>query len=475
MKKIKKTVHLVSANGLKLLNFTCFPAKSYEYKMPAMKILRSRRVVTGGKTEPAAIAVQNGMIEKLLPYDTTHDASESVDYGNLVLMPSIIDAHVHINEPGRTDWEGFETATKAAAAGGITTLADMPLNSSPVTTNLTALQQKRNASEGKLAVDCGFYAGLVPGNENEIPALLDAGVWGVKAFLCHSGIDEFPAASEKELSTVMPLLAKRGVPLLVHAELPGPNAEVPYDETSYRQFSASRPESWETDALELLIKLCRKTGCRVHIVHLASAKAAAILKEAKNEGLPITAETAPHYLFFSSDTIPDGNPLYKCAPPIRNSHNRDALADALMSGVIDFIATDHSPCPPGLKELESGNLKNAWGGISSMQLLLPLAWTVTRKRGASPADICRWLCSVPANFLNIFDRTGDIAPGKEASFVIWDPEQSFTVRGAELYHRHKLTPYDGETLSGVVKSVWLRGQNIFDGSTFLLNDTGIAR
>lgn len=419
--------------------------------------------------------MQNGLIREILPYGSLADTAESEDYGNLVIMPGITDAHVHINEPGRTEWEGFETATRAAAAGGITTLADMPLNSSPVTTSAEALQQKRQAAEGKLAVDCGFYAGLVPGNEKEIPALLDAGAWGVKAFLCHSGIDEFPAVTEKELRAVMPLLAKRRVPLLVHAELTDNKAPAPSNETSYMQYCESRPESWEINAIKLLIKLCRETGCRVHIVHLASAKAIEILKSAKEEGLPLTVETAPHYLYFSSENIPDCKPLYKCAPPIRSNKNREALSEALFNGVIDFIATDHSPCPPELKELDSGNLKKAWGGISSLQLLLPTIWTVTRKRGASPADICRWLCSTPARFLNIYDQTGDIAPGKNASFTIWDPEQSFTAKASSLFHRHKVTAYDGERLTGTVHNVWLRGNKIFNGTEILMNNTGITR
>ena len=440
-----------------------------------MKAIKSQRVIINGKICPAAITMQNGLIHEILPYDSLPDSVESEDYGNLVIMPGIIDAHVHINEPGRTKWEGFETATKAAAAGGITTLADMPLNSSPVTITLEALEMKRGAAKNKLTVDCSFYAGLIPGNEANIEPLLDAGVRGVKAFLCHSGIDEFPAATEKELRSVMPLLAKRDIPLLAHAEITDSDLPAFDNHSNYLQYSASRPERWEINATKLLINLCRETGCRVHIVHLASAKAAELLKDAKEEGLPITVETAPHYLFFSSENIPDGNTLYKCAPPIRDHNNREALHDALFSGVIDFVATDHSPSPPELKELKTGNLKKAWGGISSLQLLLPSLWTVTRKRGASPADICRWLCSNPATFLNIFDQTGEIAPGKEASFVIWDSEKSFTVKASSLYHRHRLTPYDGLQLTGRVENVWLRGEKIYNGSEILINNAGISR
>lgn len=418
-------------------------------------VLASQRVVTPDGERPATVYVRNSRIAAIEAYDP--DAGE--DLGGLALLPGLVDPHVHLNEPGRTDWEGFATGTAAAAAGGMTTLIDMPLNSSPVTTTVEALEAKRAAAAGKLSVDVGFYAGLVPGNENHLGPLLDAGVRGVKAFLCHSGIDDFPAATEKELRAAMPLLAERGVPLLVHAERVHPTPPMA-DPTRYADYLASRPPSFERDAIALLIGLCRETGCKTHVVHLADAGSLAMLADARTDGLPLTVETGPHYLTFAAEEIPDGATAYKCAPPIRDAANCEALWQGLADGVIDFIATDHSPCPPEMKQLETGRFDQAWGGISSLQLSLPIVWTEAARRGHSLGDVADWLCHRPAALVGV---EAGITVGAPANLVVFDPEAEFVVRGERLAHRHNLTPYDGLTLRGVVEQTYLGGRKTRQG------------
>ncbi|CAN5333264.1 allantoinase AllB [soil metagenome] len=425
--------------------------------------LSSKRVLISGKLQPAGIVAEDGIIRKILPFDDFPKSIPVKDYGNHVIMPGLIDAHLHINEPGRTEWEGFESATRAAAAGGITAVADMPLNSYPATITHNALLEKRHAAAGKSYVDYTCYGGLVPGNEQEIESLLNAGVRGIKTFLSHSGIDDFPNSTEKELRAVMPLLAKHKIPLLVHAELPDTNAPQSTDADSYQQYLQSRPQYWEVNAIRLMINLCRETGCPVHIVHLSAAEALPLIRNAKDEGLPITVETAPHYLFFESENTPDSDPRFKCAPPIRDSKNKKALWNALKNGVIDFVATDHSPCPPGMK---SRNLQSAWGGISSLQLLLPIIWTAGRSERITIPELSRWTSTEPARFLGLEKSRGEILPGKEASFVIWSPEENFAVDGSSLYHRHKITPYEGKVLHGKVKATWLRGRIIYSEKEF---------
>lgn len=427
-------------------------------------LLTSQRVLHSGTIQPAGILIENGMITEIFRPEQIPSSIQTIDYGRDVIMPGLIDPHVHVNEPGRTEWEGFETATKAAAAGGITAIADMPLNSSPVTTNADALKKKRNAAAGKCFVDYACYGGLIPGNENQIEDLLDQGVPGIKTFLSHSGIDEFPNSAEKELRAVMPLLAKRNIPLLVHAELTDNNVPGMLNPNSYQQYMQSRPQRWEMNAINLLITLCRETGCPVHIVHLSAADALPNLKLAREEGLPISVETAPHYLFFESEHIPDGDPRFKCAPPIRNSENRKALWGALKNRIIDFIGTDHSPSPP---ELKTGTLKNAWGGISSLQLLLPALWTAARAEDITLAELSSWTSTRPAQFLGIDHYCGEIAVDKQANLVVWSPEESFEVDISSLYHRHKQSPYDGKLLQGIVKETWLRGTKIYDKSGIL--------
>ena len=413
-------------------------------------LLRSRRVVTPDGQRPATVKIRGDRIVEV----TEYESDEGQDLGELALLPGLVDPHVHLNEPGRTKWEGFATGTSAAAAGGITTLVDMPLNSSPVTTSAAALETKRTAATGKLHVDVGFHGGLVPGNESQIGELLDGGVLGVKAFLCDSGLDDFPAVTARELQATMPLLADRNVPLLAHAELvnPVPGMSNP---RRYADYLATRPPSFERDAIELLIDLCRKFGCSTHIVHLADAGSLPLLYQARQEGLPVTVETCPHYLTFTADGIPDGATQYKCTPPIRDAANREALWQALSEGVIDFIASDHSPCPPEMKRLNEGRFDLAWGGINSLQLLLPAVWTEASKRGHSLADLIRWLCHRPARLIN---QEAGIQPGMPANLVVFDPDTSFVVHGKQLHHRHSMTPYEGRTMRGVVQRVYLRGK-----------------
>jgi allantoinase len=419
--------------------------------------IRSERVVTPEGLRPAAVVVRGEKIAAVVPPDQLPDACPVDDVGRLALLPGLVDTHVHINEPGRTEWEGFATATRAAAAGGITTLVDMPLNSSPVTTTVPALKQKLTAAEGQLWVDCGFYGGVVPDNAGQLEPLCAAAVLGLKAFLCHSGIDEFPNVTEKQLRTAMPVIARSGLPLLVHAELPSDECVSASDVRSYRAYLASRPRAWEHTAIRLVIGLCREYGCHAHIVHLSAADA---LPRYRAKG--VTFETCPHYLFFAAEEIPDGDPRYKCAPPIRERENREQLWQHVRAGLIDTIGSDHSPAPPELKELASGDLKRAWGGIASLQLALPAFWTQARQRGFTLLDVADLMSRRPADLVGLTGRKGVLAPDFDADLIVLDPEASFTVEPQKLFHRHKITPYEGQTLHGVVRTTFLRGRKIYD-------------
>jgi allantoinase len=416
--------------------------------------LVSSRVVTPGGERAAAVVIREDRIAAILPPTDLPAGLQQVSLGDLAVLPGLIDPHVHLNEPGRTHWEGFETGTAAAAVAGITTLVDMPLNSDPVTTSVAALAEKRRAAAGKLAVDVGFYAGLVPGSESSLGDLLDEGVLGVKAFLCDSGLAEFPPVTEVELNAVMPLLAQREVPLLVHAELSHPVPAMS-DPTCYADYAATRPPTFERRAIELLIKLCEQTRCRVHIVHLADALSLPALRAARARGLPITVETCPHYLTFAAEEIPSGGTLFKCAPPIRSAGNREALWEGLAEGVIDLIATDHSPCPPENKAIDSGRFDEAWGGISSLQLSLAAVWTAASQRGFTLVDVVRWMSAAPARLLGL---AAGLAVGQPAHLVVFDADARFTVAGEALRHRHKLTPYEGRSLRGMVRATYVRGE-----------------
>jgi len=422
----------------------------------------SARVVRPEGVGPATIWARDGRIEEIVPERVS--VPSVTDFGELVISPGLVDCHVHMNEPGRTEWEGFETATRAAAVGGVTTLIDMPLNCIPVTTRASALQAKLAACGGKLFVDVGFWGGVVPGNAADLPDLVQAGVLGCKAFLVHSGIDEFPNASAQDLLQAMPILKALGVPLLAHAELDlGARISDP-NPRAYRGYLESRPPEWEDAAIRLLIDLCRRTGCALHIVHLSSAGSLDALRAAKAEGLPISVETCPHYLCLEAETIPDGATHYKCAPPIRGHANREALWRGLFEGVIDFVITDHSPCTPGLKQLDRGDFHAAWGGIASLQLGLPTVWTEAVTRGATPFELAKWLSELPARFAGLGPIKGRLAPGCDADLVVWDPDASFRVTSELLVFRHKLSPYVGAELRGRIHRTYLRGHEVFDGT-----------
>jgi allantoinase len=424
--------------------------------------LRSRRVVQPHGVAPGVVLVRDGIIEDVVA--EAPPGAPVVDFGALAISPGIVDSHVHINEPGRTEWEGFETATRAAAAGGVTTVVDMPLNSVPVTTTRAALDAKLAASEGRCFVDVGFWGGVVPDNTPDLAGLADGGVLGCKAFLVHSGIEDFPNATEVDLARAMPVLRDHGLPLLAHAELDlGAEVSEP-NPRAYRGYLQSRPASWEDAAIRLLIALCRRTRCPVHVVHLSSASSIPMLRAARAEGLPITVETCPHYLCLEAESIPDGATLFKCAPPIRDRANREALWAALFEGVIDFVITDHSPCTPALKRPETGDFHQAWGGIASLQLGLPAVWTEARRRGADLLQLARWMSARPATFAGLEGRKGRIAPGLDADLVIWDPDETFVPERDQLFFRHKVSPYLGRELAGRVRETILRGVPVFDGA-----------
>ena len=437
--------------------------------MNQIKKTYSNRCWIEGKLQPATVCIENNIITEIHKYKI--DGAE--DVGNHILMPGIIDAHVHINEPGRTDWEGFDTATQAAAAGGITTVVDMPLNSSPVTTNVTAFEEKLEASKNKLHVNCGFYGGLIPGNSGDLESLVKAGVLGIKCFLTHSGIDEFPNVGEKEMNEAMPVIAKYGMPLLAHCEIFKKEVKNKFSDfpNSYRYYLESRPKKWENDAVDLMIKLCRKHNCAVHIVHVSSAEALEKIENAKAEGLPLTAETCAHYIYFNAEDIPDSNSLYKCAPPIREKENNDFLIEALNTGVLDFITTDHSPAPPGIKELESGNLQKAWGGIAGLQFLLPASWTAVKGK-ISLEKFIPLLTENPAKFLQVEKRKGILAVGYDADMIVWNPEEKFEVMPADILHRYNCSPYNGMQLFGTVQQTIVNGITVYQNNKIVIKNAG---
>ncbi len=440
-------------------------------------IVRGKRVVRAGGVAPAAIQVREGKITAIAPLSAVGPRCAIYDAGESVVMPGIVDTHVHINEPGRTEWEGFETATRAAAAGGVTTLIEMPLNSIPATTSAERFRQKLRAAERNLRVDVGFWGGVIPGNSAELRGLWEAGVFGYKCFLVPSGVDEFPSVGETDLRAALKQLAQMGAVLLAHAEVPGPlekaNAAIAGAAwTKYSTWLGSRPRASENEAIGLLLRLAREFDARVHIVHLSSSDAIPLLRQARGAGVRVTAESCPHYLTFAAEEIADGGTEFKCAPPIRERENREKLWQALGDGVIDLIATDHSPCPPEMKCKEAGDFSRAWGGVASLELSLPAVWTQAREHGYSLGHLARWLCGEPARLAGLEKRKGIIAVGYDADFVIWNPAKTFRVEPGKLHQRHKLTPYAGRELSGVVEATFLRGKKIFDRGEFSAEAAG---
>ena len=453
-------------------------------------VIRSTRVVLADGVRAASIHVENGVIARI---DDDRSNRDLFDAGDLVILPGLVDTHVHVNEPGRTEWEGFDTATRAAAAGGVTTIVDMPLNSVPATTTVAALDEKRSAARGRCHVNVAFWGGVVPGNASQLEPLVDAGVRGFKCFLVPSGVDEFQHVGEPELREAMPVLAGRGVPLLVHAE--SPETILPPTRSTYEAYLASRPPEAEVEAIRMIIRLAREFGTRTHIVHVACAEAVEEISRAKLDRVPITAETCPHYLMFASEEIAEGATEFKCAPPIRHSHHREALWSGLHSGALDLVATDHSPAPPALKC--RGDFVRAWGGIASLEMSLAAVWTrsaeslalhhtevalhdtavalhdtaVARAFQASVCKITGWMCAAPSALAGL-SRKGRIAAGCDADLLVFDPDAEWIVDPARLQQRHKLTPYAGRRLRGAVRTTFLRGVRVWDDGRLVREGAG---
>jgi len=436
-----------------------------------LRAFHSRRVVTRDGVYPAALLVEGERILDVVAPDEIPREAEAHDFGNAAILPGLVDSHVHINDPGRTEWEGFETATRAAAAGGYTLVVDMPLNCLPATTTVAALELKRKAAEGRCRVDWMTWGGVVADNHDEIEPLARAGVPGFKCFLIHPGIDGFTMVSEPQLRAALPAVARTGLPLLVHAELPGPidsatQSLADADWTCYRTYLQSRPEEAEVLAIRMLLSLCRQYHFRLHIVHLSASQALSELRAARREGLPLSVETCPHYLHLAAESIPKGATQHKCAPPIRDRQNCEKLWQALGDRAIDLVATDHSPCPPEMKRLAEGNFRSAWGGIASLSVALPVTYTEACLRGFALTDLARWMSEGPAKLAGCDKRKGRIAPGYDADFVVFDTESEFIVSEERLYYRHPLSPYLGERLRGLIKATYLRGTAVFAGGRF---------
>ena len=426
-------------------------------------VLRGRRVVTPRGIHAAAVRIEGGVIRAVSNWADVDPPTAVVDVDDAIIMPGLVDTHVHVNEPGRSAWEGFETATRAAAAGGVTTLLDMPLNSIPATTTVAALDAKRRSAKAHCWVNVGFIGGVVPGNAQEIRPLHDAGVRTFKCFLVPSGVDEFPAVSEDDLREALPTLAELGAPLMVHAELPTLIADVSgRDQRCYATWLASRPDVSEVRAVEMMVSLAEEFGARVHIVHLSTERSLRALREARARGVAVSAETCPHYLTFSAEEIGDGATSFKCAPPIRVANTREALWRALVAGDIDGVVSDHSPCPPELKCESSGNFFDAWGGISSLQLGLSAIWDGARSRGIPVERIAAWMSAAPAKLAGLDKSKGRIEPGYDADIVVWDADSTIVVDPQTLQHRHKITPYIGRKLHGEVLTTYVAGRVVYE-------------
>ena len=424
-------------------------------------MFRAPRLITGAGERAGCVGVRNGEIVAIEALDAVLDAARTVELADdEVLLPGLVDAHVHVNEPGRTEWEGFATATRAAAAGGVTTIIDMPLNSIPPTVDVAALGHKRRVASTQAFVDVGFWGGAVPGNIEELRGLHDAGVFGFKCFLVDSGVDEFPPLEPGELKAYLAAIEGFGGLMVVHAEDAAVIADAsPPHGVHYRDFLASRPRAAENVAIATVIDAARSTGARVHVLHLSSAEAVPLIHDARRDGVRVTAETCPHYLTFAAEEIGDGATEFKCCPPIREADNRAGLWSALASGEIDMVVSDHSPCAPELKRLDLGDFGVAWGGISSLQVGLAAVWTEARRRGHALADVVRWMAERPAGLTGL-RKKGRIEIGSDADLCVFAPDESFVVDPGRLHHRHRVTPYAGRSLTGVVRTTWLRGREI---------------
>jgi allantoinase len=421
-------------------------------------VVRARRAVVGGEERAVAVGIRDGRVAVVAAYDELA-AAEVVELADdEVLLPGLVDTHVHVNEPGRTEWEGFASATRAAAAGGVTTIVDMPLNSIPPTTTVAALEQKRGVAAGQAWVDAGFWGGAVPGNLADLAALHQAGVHGFKCFLLDSGVEEFPHLPPAGFAEAMAEVARLGALMLVHAEVADEVAECAHG-TAYRGFLESRPDAAEERAIALVVDTARVTGARAHVVHLSAAGAVPTLRAARAEGVDVSVETCPHYLHFEAGSIPDGATELKCCPPIRDAANRDALWAALGSGDIDMVVSDHSPCTAELKRSDTGDFADAWGGIASLQLGLPVVWTAARERGVRLSDVVRWMATAPARRVGLAGK-GEIVVGADADLCVFAPDEPWVVDPARLHHKNPVSAYAGRTLTGTVRATWLRGAPI---------------
>ncbi|KAL6108468.1 uncharacterized protein ACO6RY_18984 [Pungitius sinensis] len=428
--------------------------------------VRSKRVLLGDQVRPAVIMIKDGKIHQILS-DSDFPGGEVMDVGDSVVMPGIVDCHVHVNEPGRVSWEGFWTATRAAAAGGVTTIVDMPLNSLPPTTTVGNFHEKRLEAAGKCFVDTAFWGGVIPGNHLELRPMIQAGVAGFKCFLIHSGVEEFPHVTERDLHAAMAQLQGTGSVLLFHAEVDvQQTTQEDGDPRQYSTFLQSRPDVMEMEAIRTITALCLQYQVRCHIVHLSSAKPLELIQEARQAGAPLTVETTHHYLSLCAEDIPAGATQFKCCPPIRGSVNQEQLWSALKAGQIDMVVSDHSPCTPDLKKLVNGDFTEAWGGISSLQFGLPLFWSSASKRGFQLSDVARLLSLQTARLSRLDDRKGSLAPGYDADLVVWDPEKEFEIKEASIHHKNKLTPYLGLTLRGVVCATIVRGHLVYREGSF---------
>ncbi len=435
-------------------------------------ILTSRRVMVDQEVYPASLVVRNGKVDQIVNGTLVQHELPVEDVGDLMVMPGLVDTHVHINEPGRSEWEGFETATQAAAAGGITSIVDMPLNCTPVTTSAEALACKMESLAGKLWIDCGFWGGVTPSSLGDLRNLLEAGVLGVKSFTIDSGIEDFPLVEESHIRQAIPIIAEYQVPYLIHAELQDSQKESTSIGTSYQKFLESRPCQWETEAIGMLIRLGQEAKhkgieARIHVVHLSSAEALSQIAEAKGQGLSLTAETCPHYLSLCAEDIPDCNPLFKCCPPIREKENRERLWQGLLDGTVDFVVSDHSPCSPEFRCLETGAIDQAWGGIASLQFGLPIVLHEATQRGIDLPQVINWMSTRPARFAGLGNRKGRLSPGFDADMVVFDDQATYRIQSETIKFRHKMTPYERHLARGMVKTTYVRGRKVYSDGKFL--------